>query len=89
MLTSLPPLWAIVTQSGKLNFLETSGHLGPVNGTALPFYPVHFMSHSVTNVHHVQEFLMLKQVVPAFTAVFCGVNTANVNSAQGEQNKRI
>jgi len=36
-----------------------------------------------------KSFLMLKQVVPAVTAVFYGVSTANVNSAQGEQNKYI
>ena len=47
------------------------------------------MSHSVTNVRHVQEFLMLKQVVRAVTAVFYGVNTANINLAEGKQNKHI
>jgi len=31
-LTTLPPSWAIVTLSGNLNFLEPSGHLGPVMG---------------------------------------------------------
>jgi len=31
-LTTLPPSWAIVTYSGNLNFLELSGHLGPVTG---------------------------------------------------------
>ena len=31
-LTTLPPFWAIVTSCGKLNFLEPSGHLGPVMG---------------------------------------------------------
>ena len=31
-LTILPPPWAIVTSSGNLNFLETSGHLEPVMG---------------------------------------------------------
>jgi len=31
-LTTLPPSWAIVTKSGNLNFLEHSGHLGPVMG---------------------------------------------------------
>jgi len=31
-LTTLPPSWVIVTQSGNLNFLEPSGHLGPVMG---------------------------------------------------------
>jgi hypothetical protein len=31
-LTTLPPFWAIVTISGNLNFLEPSGHLGPVMG---------------------------------------------------------
>jgi len=32
----LPPLWAIATQSGNLNFLEPSGYLGPVMGLTLP-----------------------------------------------------
>jgi len=27
-----PKSWAIVMKSGNLNFLETSGHLGPVMG---------------------------------------------------------
>ena len=31
-LTTLPPFWAVVTQSGNLNFLENSGHLGTVMG---------------------------------------------------------
>ena len=31
-LKTLPPFWAIVTKSGNLNFLEPSGHLGPVMG---------------------------------------------------------
>ena len=36
-LTALPPSWAIVTQSGNLNFLEPSGPLQVCNGTTLPF----------------------------------------------------
>ena len=32
--------WAVVTKSGNLNFLEHSGHLGPVMGLILP-YPEH------------------------------------------------
>ena len=31
-------IYAVVTQSGNLNFLETSGPLQTCNGTALPFY---------------------------------------------------
>jgi len=31
-LTTLPSYWAIVTKSGNLNFLEPSGHFGPVMG---------------------------------------------------------
>jgi len=31
-LTTLPQFWAIVMKSGNLNFLEPSGHLGPVMG---------------------------------------------------------
>ena len=31
-LTTLPPSCAVVTKSGKRNFLEPSGHLGPVMG---------------------------------------------------------
>jgi len=37
MLTTLPPSWAIVTLSGNLNFLEPSGHLGPVMGLLFIF----------------------------------------------------
>ena len=29
---TLPPSWAIVMKSGNLNFLESSGHFGPVIG---------------------------------------------------------
>jgi len=36
-LTTLPPSCAVVTKSGNLNFLETSGPLQACNGTALPF----------------------------------------------------
>jgi len=31
-LTTLPQFWATATKSGNLNFLEHSGHLGPVMG---------------------------------------------------------
>jgi len=34
---NLPPSCAVVMQSGKLNFLETSGPLQACNGTDLPF----------------------------------------------------
>jgi hypothetical protein len=41
-LTTLPPSWAIVTLSRNLNFLEPSGHLGPVMGLIFPLlYIVH------------------------------------------------
>ena len=33
---NLPPSCAVVTKSGKLNFLEPSGHVQACNGTALP-----------------------------------------------------
>ena len=35
---NLPPSCAIVTKSGKLNFLEPSGPLRTCNGTALHLY---------------------------------------------------
>ena len=35
-LTTLPPSCAVVTKSGSLNFLETSGPVQACNGTALP-----------------------------------------------------
>jgi len=35
---NLPPSRAVITKSGNLNFLETSGPLRACNGTALPFY---------------------------------------------------
>jgi len=31
-LTTLPQSWAVVMNSGNLNFMESSGHLGPVMG---------------------------------------------------------
>ena len=31
-LTTLPPSCAVIMKSGNLNFLEPSGHLGPVMG---------------------------------------------------------
>ena len=34
---NLPPSCAVVTKSGNLNFLETSGPVQACNGTALPF----------------------------------------------------
>jgi len=37
-LTTLPPSCAVVTKSGSLNFLEPSGHLGPVMGLIYPFF---------------------------------------------------
>ena len=36
---NLPLSSAVVTKSGKLNFLEPSGPLQACNGTALPFSP--------------------------------------------------
>jgi len=40
---NLPPSCAVVTKSGSLNFLETSGPLQACNGTASPCYvfPIH------------------------------------------------
>ena len=35
-LTTLPPSCAVVTKSGNLKFLESSGPLQACNGTALP-----------------------------------------------------
>jgi len=37
---NLPPLCAVVTKSGNLNFLEPSGPLRACNGTAFFFYNV-------------------------------------------------
>jgi len=37
-LTTLPPSCAVVTKSGILNILESSGTLQACNGTALPLY---------------------------------------------------
>ena len=37
-LTTLTPSWAIVTQSGNLNFLALSGHLRPVMGLIYLFF---------------------------------------------------
>ena len=37
-LTTLPPSFAVVMQSGSLNFLEPSGPLQACNGTDLPFF---------------------------------------------------
>jgi len=34
---NLPPSCAVVTKSGNLNFLETSGPDQACNGTALPY----------------------------------------------------
>ena len=35
---NLPPSCAVVTKSGKLKFLETSGPVQACNGTDLPLY---------------------------------------------------
>ena len=37
-LTTLPTSCAVVTKSGKLNFLEPSGPVQACNGTALPLH---------------------------------------------------
>ena len=37
-LTTLPPSCAVVTKSGKLNFLKPSGPVQVSNGTALPLH---------------------------------------------------
>jgi len=47
-LTNLPPSWAISTQSGNLNFLEPSGHLGPVTGL---IYLLRLLSKVQTGLH--------------------------------------
>ena len=41
-LTTLPPSWAIVTQSGNLNFIEPSGHLGPVMGLLYLYFTFYY-----------------------------------------------
>jgi hypothetical protein len=46
-LTTLPPSCAVVTKSGNLNFLETSGPLQASNGTALPIYIYIYVLHSL------------------------------------------
>jgi len=48
-LTTWPPVWAIVTQSGNLNFVEPSGHLGPVMGL---IYLFNFLPMSVKSKRH-------------------------------------
>jgi len=37
---TLPPAWAFVMYSRKLNFLEPSGHLGPVMGLIYPSFMI-------------------------------------------------
>jgi hypothetical protein len=37
-LTTLPPSCAVVTKSGRIDFLEPSGPVEACNGTALPLY---------------------------------------------------
>jgi len=53
-LTTLPPSWATVTQSGNLKFLEPSGHLGPVIRLIYftLFIPRNFLPHdrSLSNI---------------------------------------
>ena len=45
---NLPPSCAVVTKSGNLNFLETSGPLQVCKGTALPLQ----VEISVLNLHY-------------------------------------
>ena len=51
---NLPPSWATVTQSGNLNFLEPSGHLGPVMGLIYIFFFTEKWTHDMVQFH--QEF---------------------------------
>ena len=43
-LTTLPPSCAVVTKSGKLNFLEPFGSVQACNGSDLPFHYKQFLS---------------------------------------------
>jgi len=42
---NLPPSFAVVTKSGKINFLERSGPLQACNGTALPLPSLYELSY--------------------------------------------
>ena len=39
---NLPPSCAVVTKSGKMNFLEPFGLIHACNGTALPFFTLQY-----------------------------------------------
>ena len=47
---NLPPYCAVVTKSGNLNFLETSGPVQAFNGTTLPF--CHDPTPHFLKIHH-------------------------------------
>ena len=55
---NLPPSCAVVTKSGKLNFLEPSGPVQACNGTALPLpftFDLRFIERHCRNVYRVLE----------------------------------
>ena len=58
---NLPPSCAVVTKSGNLNFLEPSGHLGPVTG--LIYLLLHFhLSFCPTHIQAIPELVSLLKV---------------------------
>jgi len=52
-LKTLPPSWAIVIKYGNLNFLEPSGHIGPVMGLIYLLLKYSYMFQPI-NGHHRQ-----------------------------------
>ena len=62
-LTTLPPSCAVVTQSGNLNFLEPSGHLGPVMGLIYLFRSYEIKLHNCCIVSTILSFMLKRTIL--------------------------
>ena len=87
-LTTLPPSCAVVTKSGKLNFLEPSGSVQACNGTALPLplsltsqlpalFP-HRMWLLVSYYPQTKYTVLLAAASSDWHSVFCGAGNQNL-----------
>jgi len=75
-LTTLPPSCAVVMKSGNLNFLETSGHFGPVMGLIYLYLPSSVLTYSIAedlvlSTFQGSFFFHICTVHPAIIKVFC------------------
>ena len=85
-LTTLPQSLAIATSSGNLNFLEPSGHLGPVMGLIYIFFYQKKRKDLAKNKHRYQDTRCQIRFKPGTFRIFSG-RTVHHTSMYVRQNR--